>query len=159
MNEETRVSDRVFTMERTFSAPREMVFRAWTEPEHLAHWWGPTGWTLPICTVDLRPGGAWHYCMRGPNGEESCGKATYREIVPSERLVYLDAFADAEGNVNEEMPQMEITVEFLEHEGKTKVVSHTEFASAEELKAVLAMGMVEGMNQTLDRLEAYLAER
>lgn len=153
----TDVSERELVMERVFNAPRELVFKAWTEPEHLAHWWGPKGWTLPVCTVDLRPGGEWHYCMRGPEGEESWGKATYREIVPPERLVYVDTFSDAEGNVNPALPQMVIAVEFFEHEGKTKVVSRSLFATVEERDTVLAMGAVEGMNETLDRLEAYLA--
>lgn len=153
----TGVSDRELVMERVFNAPRELVFKAWTEPEHLAHWWGPKGWTLPVCTVDLRPGGEWHYCMRGPEGEESWGKATYREIVPPERLVYVDAFSDAEGNVNTALPQMVIAVEFFEHEGQTKVVSRSLFTTVEERDTVLAMGAVEGMNETLDRLEAYLA--
>lgn len=153
----TDVSERELVMERVFNAPRELVFKAWTEPEHLAHWWGSKGWTLPVCTVDLRPGGEWHYCMRGPEGEESWGKATYREIVPPERLVYVDAFSDAEGNVNPALPQMVIAVEFFEHEGQTKVVSRSLFATVEERDTVLAMGAVEGMNETLDRLEAYLA--
>lgn len=153
----TGISDRELVMERVFNAPRELVFKAWTEPEHLAHWWGPKGWTLPVCTVDLRPGGEWHYCMRGPEGEESWGKATYREIVPPERLVYVDAFSDAEGNVNTALPQMVIAVEFFEHEGQTKVVSRSLFTTVEERDTVLAMGAVEGMNETLDRLEAYLA--
>ena len=103
----TLPSEREFVVERVFDAPRELVWQAWTEPEHLAHWWGPQGWTLPVCTVDFRPGGIWHYCMRGPEGEESWGKATYREIVEPERIVYLDAFADEAGNPVEGMPEDE----------------------------------------------------
>ena len=153
----TRQSEREFSMERLFDAPRELVWQAWTKPEHLAHWWGPKGWTLPVCKVDFRPGGVWHYCMRGPEGEESWGKAIYREIVEPERLVYHDAFADAEGNVLQEMPEMVITVTFEEHDGQTKVIARAQFASPADLEKVLALGMVEGLTQTWDRLEAYLA--
>jgi uncharacterized protein YndB with AHSA1/START domain len=144
-------------MERTFDAPRALVWRAFTEPERLQHWWGPKGWTLPVCTLDLRVGGVWHYCMRGPAGEEGWGKAVYREIVEPERIVYSDAFSDADGNVAEGMPQMLITVEFADHDGKTKVTSRARFASAADLEATLGMGAVEGMTDTWDRLADYLA--
>jgi len=150
-------SDREIVFEREFNAPRNMVFKAWTEPERLTHWWGPTDWTLPVCNIDLRPGGVWHYCMRGPNGEESWGKATYSEIVEPVRLVYTDAFSDAAGNVNEAMPQMEITVTFAEGAGKTNVTMRALAASAEQVKQLLGMGMEEGMKQTWARLDAYLA--
>ena len=76
----TRPTDRELLIERSFDAPRDLVWSAFTEPERLAHWWGPAGWTLPHCTLDLRVGGRWHYCMRGPGGEESWGLATYEEI-------------------------------------------------------------------------------
>src|SRR5690606_11279586 len=128
-------------------------------PEHLSKWWGPKGWTLPVCEVDFRPGGVWLYCMRGPDGTEGWGRATYQEIVPPERIVYVDAFADAEGNVLEGMPQMVITVEFVDLGGKTKLIATTEFATVEDLEKTMAMGMAEGFGETLDRLEAHLAEQ
>jgi uncharacterized protein YndB with AHSA1/START domain len=155
----TQPSTREYVLERVFEAPRPLVWQAWTQPEHLQQWWGPQHWTLPVCNIDLRPGGVWHYCMRGPNGEESWGKAIYREIVEPERLVYVDAFSDAEGNIAEGMPEMVITVEFVDLGDKTRVISRTEFASAADLQAVLEMGMEEGIKQTWDRLEAYLASR
>ena len=151
-------AERTLIMERVFDAPRELVFKVWSECKHLAQWWGPKAWTLPVCEIDFRPGGTWLYCMRGPEGEESWGKAVYREIVMPERIVYVDAFADADGNVVEGMPQMLITVEFTELNGKTKITSRTEFASVAELEATLAMGVVEGATETWDRLEEYLAK-
>jgi uncharacterized protein YndB with AHSA1/START domain len=151
-------AERVFMMERVFDAPRELVFKAWSEPKHVAQWWGPKGWTLPVCEMDFRPGGVWLYCMRGPEGEEGWGKAVYREIVEPERIVYVDAFADAEGNAVEGMPETLVTVEFTELNGKTKITSRAEFASVADLEATLAMGMVEGMTDTWDRLEEYLAK-
>jgi len=153
----TTPSDREFVMERLFDAPRELVWQAWTKPEHLTHWWGPKGWTLPVCKVDFRPGGIWHYCMRGPGGEESWGKAIYREIVEPERIVYLDTFADEAGNPIEGAPEMLITVTFTEQGSRTKLSTHTLFTSAADLESVLAMGMVEGVTQTWDRLEEHLA--
>ncbi len=151
-------SDRELVMERVFNAPRGLVWQAWTQPEHLKNWWGPTDWTLPVCTIDLRPGGVWHYCMRSPNGEESWGKGIYREIVEPEYFIYVDAFSDAEGNIAEGMPEMVSRIEFIDlGNNQTKVINRTEFASAADLQTVLDMHMEEGMNQTLDRLDAYLA--
>lgn len=155
-NATSSASERTFVMERIFNAPRELVFQAYSDCQHLIHWWGPTGWTLPVCEMDFRVGGSWFYCMRGPNGEDSCGKAFYLEIVAPERFVYRDTFVDTEGNQLEEMPELTITVIFEEVGGKTKLITRTEFASAADLKAVLEMGMAEGFTQTLDRLEAYL---
>ena len=126
--------------------------------EHLAHWWGSIGWTLPVCQIDFRPGGVWFYCMGGPEGEESCGRATYHEIVEPERIVYADAFADTEGNVLAGMPEMLITLTFAEHDGKTRITSRTQFPSAADLESALGMGMAEEFKETWDRLEAYLAQ-
>ena len=157
-NNTTTSSEREFVMERIFNAPRKLVFEAYSDCKHLAHWWGPKDWTLPVCQMDFRPGGIWLYCMRGPDGMESWGKATYREIIAPERIVYTDAFVDVEGNELEGMPEMLITMVFSEQDGKTKLTSRTQFASAAELKAVLEMGMEQGFTETLDRLEAYLAK-
>jgi hypothetical protein len=77
----THTEDLDFVATRTFDAPREAVFNAWSECEALGRWWGPTGWTLPVCEIDFREGGTWFYCMRSPEGEDSCGKSTYHEIV------------------------------------------------------------------------------
>jgi uncharacterized protein YndB with AHSA1/START domain len=146
-------------VERVFDAPRALVFQMWSEPRHLKQWWGPSGWTLPVCEIDFRPGGTWFYGMKGPDGMESWGRATYREIVEPERIVYVDAFADAQGNVLAGMPLMVNRIEFLEQDGKTKIRSMTEFASEAELEQTLAMGMVEGLTETWDRLEQYLTQK
>ena len=152
----TDLERRAFVIERIFDAPRELVFKAYSDPEYLKQWFGPKGWTLPVCKVDFRPGGIWHYCMKGPEGEESWGKAVYQEIVEPERIVYADAFSDVEGNVLEDMPELMVTVTFTDHNGQTKLTSRTLFASAADLQTTLEMGMVEGINETFDRLAAYL---
>jgi uncharacterized protein YndB with AHSA1/START domain len=153
--------DRLFVMERVFDAPRELVFEAYSTAEHLKNWWGPKGWTLPVCEIDFRPGGDWFYCMRGPaetDHMESCGRAFYQEIVEPERIVYKDTFVDSDGNKVDGTPEMVITVRFLEENGKTRLVSETLFETAEQLKEVKEMGMEHGFNETLDRLEDYLAK-
>ena len=152
----TAPADRTFVMERIFGASRELVFEAFSKPEHLKHWWGPKGWTLPVCELDFRPGGTWLYCMRGPGGEESWGKATYQDIVPPEKISYLDSFVDSDGNVLESTPQMQITITFEALGHRTKVTNRAVFGSADELKSVLDMGMAEGANETWDRLEVFL---
>ena len=149
---------RELTVERTFDAPRQLVFNAYSEPKHLQQWWGPKDWTLPVCEVDFRPGGTWLYCMRGPDGMESWGKAIYREIDVPERIVYVDSFVDAQGNPLEGTPEMVITVEFIEAGGKTKVRSTTQFATVADLEQVVAMQVVEGITETWDRLDEYLAK-
>lgn len=153
----TTTAGQQLTVERIFDAPRTLVFDAWSKPELLAQWWGPKGWTLPVCNLDLRPGGVWHYCMRGPAGEESWGKAIYHEIVAPERIVYTDYFSDAEGNISEKMPAASITLLFAEQDGKTKVTSYAQYPTAADLETVIKMGMIEGMTETLDRLDQYLA--
>ena len=143
-------------MTRTFEAPRELVFKAYTEPERLMQWWGPREWPLAVCKVDLRPGGIWHYCMKGPGGEEAWARADYKEIDPPKRLVYADAFSDADANVIP--PESLTTIEFEDlGGGRTRINSRTTFASAEQRTEVMGMGMVEGMTESLDRLDEHLA--
>jgi uncharacterized protein YndB with AHSA1/START domain len=152
----TRVEGREFIVERAFDAPRALVWRAWTEPERLRQWWAPRGWSLPFCELDLRPGGVWRYGMRGPEGEESWGKAVYREIVPPERLTFVDSFTDAAGAPIDRMPTLDFSVEFTERDGGTIVISRVRFASESDLRAVLDMGMVEGMTESWDLLAEHL---
>ena len=89
--------ERELHITRDFDATREDVFKAWTDPERVKRWWGPKGFTTPFCRIDLRPGGVFHYCMRSPEGRDYWGIGIYREIVEPERIVYTDAFSDAEG--------------------------------------------------------------
>lgn len=146
---------------RVFNAPRVLVFKAWTDPAHLARWWGPKGFTTPFCRVDLRPGGLFHYCMRSPEGRDIWGIGVYREIVAPERIVYTDAFADAEGNPVPPTyygmsaghpPETLVTVTFTEHEGRTRLtLEHSIPESVEERK-----GTEQGWNEMLDRLAEAL---
>lgn len=159
----TRVDGKEFSLERVFDAPRELVFKAFTEAEHLKHWWGPRGWILSECKVDFREGGVWHYCMKcvDPNlgdffGMEAWGKGVYLQIVPDEKIVYMDYFSDAEGNEPEGMPAGEVTLIFEDHEGKTKVTNRSKYADEESLKTVIDMGMEQGITETWDRLAEHV---
>jgi len=156
-------NDRVLILERVFDAPRDLVFKMFKEPEHLKRWWGPKGWEIPVCTVDFRPGGVWHYCMKCVDqnlgeffGMESWGKGVYKEIIEPEKISYIDYFSDAEGNSNDSMPSTEITLEFVDLDGKTKLINRAEYVSAEALKTVMDMGMLQGITETWDRLSEYV---
>ena len=151
------------TLEQVFDAPPRLVFQAYTEAEHLKHWWGPRGWELTTCKVDLRPEGVWHYCMTclDPNqgdfyGQEAWGKGVYRDIVEGEKVVYTDYFSDAEGNEAEGMPSTDTIVIFTEQEGKTRLACTAEYTTEEALQTVLDMGMVQGITETWGRLAEHL---
>jgi uncharacterized protein YndB with AHSA1/START domain len=151
------VGEREFVMERIFNAPRELVFRVWSEPKHLQQWWGPKGWTLPVCEIDFRPGGSWVSCMRGPEGtEDGWVHATYREIVVPERIVYANTFTDADGKPLDGMPQIVSTIEFIDLGDKTKVRDTEQFATKADLELAMSFGMVEGQNDSFARLDDYL---
>lgn len=159
----SRVEDKVLILEREFNAPRELVFQAFTQAEHLKHWWGPRGWTLPVCHVDFRVGGVWHYCMKCEDknqgdfyGMESWGKSVYREIIVPEKIVAVDYFSDAEGNEAPNMPATIVTLQFIETENGTKVINRGEYASAEDVQKVMDMGMLQGVTETWDRLAQHL---
>ena len=155
--------DKVLVLEREFDAPRTLVFQMFKDCEHLKHWWGPRGWELPVCRMDFRPGGTWLYAMKCTDetqgefyGMEAWGKAVYHEISEPERIVYTDYFADSEGNVNEDLPASDTVLEFVDLAGRTRLVSRTEYATAEALKQVTDMGMLQGITETWDRLEERL---
>lgn len=162
----TKVEGNVLTLERVFDAPPSLVFQVFSQAEHLKHWWGPRGWAVTHCTVDFRPGGVWHYCMKCEDknqgdfyGMESWGKAVYKEIVEGEKIVYVDYFSDKDGNVSEEMPATEATLHFESYEGKTKLINVGVYDTAEALQTVIDMGMEQGITETWDRLGEYLASK
>ena len=153
-------TERELIYKRVFDAPRELVFETFTSCEHLKHWWGPRTWPVSYCKIDFRVGGVWHYCMSGPNeGDESWGKVIYKEIDAPEKLVYEDYFSDAEGNINKDFPSTLATYQLEEQDGKTVITGRALYQKPEDLQKVLEMGMVEGMTETLDRLDEYLEKQ
>lgn len=137
---------------RMFPAPRELVFKTWTDPGHLSNWWGPQGFTLTIHSIDVKPGGVWRYTMHGPDGTDYENKISYMEVVRPETLVY--AHGDAE-----EDEQFRVTVTFADRGSETELTMRSLFKSAEDLAYVVKnYGAVEGAKQTLDRLAEELAK-
>ena len=154
---DVKVEGSELTLVREFNAPRDLVFRAYTEPEHLMQWWGPSEWPLVKCTVDLRPGGKWHYCMKSrETGDESWGLGIYEEIVRPERLVYQDSFSNEDGTVNEDLPTSRTVITFDDIGGRTRLTSKTAYPTAADLETVVQMGMIEGITETLGQLETLL---
>jgi uncharacterized protein YndB with AHSA1/START domain len=148
----TTPSDREVVMERVFDAPRGLVFDAMTKPEHLPSWMtGPEGWTMPICELDLRPGGKWHFVWRGSDGTEMEMRGEYREVSPPERVVQTESWG-------EEWPETLNTLVLTEEGGKTTATTTMLYPSKEARDAALATGMNEGAATSYDRLAEYLAK-
>ncbi len=134
---------------RTFDAPRELVFRMWTEPEHFARWWGPKGFTNPVCELDARPGGAILVHMRAPNGVVYPMIGMFREVAPCERLVFTSIAEDGQGNAALD----EITtVTFAAEGSKTKVTVRSKAVGVAPAAPFMLAGMEKGWSQSLDRL-------
>lgn len=93
------MADQTLILSRTLQAPRALVFKVLSEAEHLQHWWGPKGATIRVASMEFRPGGVFHYCQEFPNGKEMWGKFVYREIDAPERIVFTNAFSDADGTL------------------------------------------------------------
>ena len=118
------------TITRIFDAPRELVWKAWTEPDSFKKWWGPIGFTAPACQIDFRVGGNYLSCMMSPEGKDYWTTGTYQEIIPLERIVYTDSFSDDKGNIvpatyyamSADFPlEMKVTVTFEDYNGKTEM--------------------------------------
>jgi uncharacterized protein YndB with AHSA1/START domain len=146
----TTPSDREVAMTRVFDAPRRLVFEAWTNPEHLPHWMlGPAGWTMPVCEIDLRPGGAWHFVWRKADGAEMAMTGVYREVTPPERLVSTEKWGP-------EWPETINTLTLSEKDGKTTLTNTILYPSKDARDAALKTGMKDGATQSFERLDAYL---
>jgi uncharacterized protein YndB with AHSA1/START domain len=153
----TRPQERDYTFTRFIDAPRERVFKAWIDPNELARWWGPKGFTNPVCELDARPGGAIRIDMRGPDGVEYPMKGMVHEISEPARIVFTSsAFEDEEGD-----PQLQVlnTVIFAGHMGKTRVAVTANVVKAAPAVSEALAGMEEGWSQSLDRLAEILEKR
>jgi len=139
---------------RVFKAPRGPVFAAWTEPTQVAQWWGPNGFTNPVCELDVRPGGAIRIHMRGPDGTVYPMTGVYQEIVEPERLVFTSAALDESGK-----PLFDVlnTVAFVEHDGTTKLTVRARVVKSTAGAAPYLAGMEAGWTQSLERLGVHLA--
>jgi uncharacterized protein YndB with AHSA1/START domain len=158
-----------FAINRVFDAPREIVWKAWTDEAHLLEWWSPKGFKTRFAKVDLRPGGLFHYGLETPDGKAFCGRFIYRAIEPPQRLEFVMSFADENANIarniwDDQWP-LEIlhVVTFTEKDGKTEVAlkSHPINASPDEVAAFEAgaASMQGGYRGTFDNLAELLAQR
>jgi uncharacterized protein YndB with AHSA1/START domain len=144
-------------LERTLNAPRALVFQTWIDPVHLARWWGPTGFTTPLCEVDARPGGAIRIHLQAPDGTLIPTDGVFEELTEPERIVFTSsAFKDEHGE-----PQLETryTVTLAEQGGKTNLTVHALVTKAGPGVEASLSSMESGWNQSLDRLETLVSER
>jgi uncharacterized protein YndB with AHSA1/START domain len=158
----TQAPANAIVIERTFEAPRTLVWRAWTEPEPLMRWWGPEHFTSPFCRMDLQVGGTYLFCMRDPEGNDYWSTGEYLEIVEPERLVFTDSFADAQGNLipasqygmaGDWPDALLVTVTLEDLEGRTRMTLRQEGLPEGEAREMTAAGW----SGSFDKLAASLA--
>ena len=148
----TTPSDHEIRMTRLFDAPRPLVFEAMTKPEHVTQWWGRLGegYSVPVCEIDLRPGGAWRFVNRHPRGEAAF-HGEYREITPPSRLVFTEIFEEFPDAVSV------VTADFTDEGGKTRLMVTVHYPSRDVRDMVMASGMAKGAGISYDRLEDLVA--
>jgi len=149
----TTPSDREITLTRVFDAPRPLVWEAFTKPELLRRWFGPRGWSLAVCEVDLQVGGGFRFVLRGPDGTQMGMRGVYRELVPPERSVHVESFDDYPGS------DSLVTAVFVEHAGQTTLTATVLYPSQEVRDLVIKSGMEHGAAESYDRLAELLAAR
>jgi uncharacterized protein YndB with AHSA1/START domain len=149
----TTPSNREIRLTRLFDAPRQLVFEALTKPEHVTQWWGRLGegYSVPVCEIDLRPGGAWRFVNRHPRGEVTF-YGEYREITPPSRLVFTEVYEQFPDSVSV------VTADFTEEGGKTRLTATVLYPSQEVRDMVLQSGMSRGAGISYDRLEELVAK-
>jgi uncharacterized protein YndB with AHSA1/START domain len=146
----TTPSDVEVLITRSVAAPAKLVFEAWTRPEHLSRWLlGPEGWNMPVCEIDLRPGGRWHYGWRRADGTALDMDGEYQEITPPDRLVFTERWGD-------EWPETQITLVLTEADGRTTMAQTVRYPSKKARDAALATGMTDGLTASYERLDSVL---
>ena len=148
----TLPSEREIVLSRRFDAPRALVFEAMSQPQHLVNWYGPHGYSLPLCEVDLRPGGAWRIVHRDAEGREFGFRGQIHDIAPPERMVRTFEFEGLPGHVSTET----LVLEDLGG-GRTQMIVTARFDSVEDRDGMLQSGMERGAAESYDRLASYLA--
>jgi uncharacterized protein YndB with AHSA1/START domain len=155
MTDAAQYGERTVTLTRIFDAPRELVWRAWTDPKHLAQWFGPRGFTSSVPELDVRVGGALRIVMHGPDGNDYPMKGIFREVAPPERLVFTNIAIDNDGN---HLLEGETTV-ILEAQGnKTKMTLHTYAKGLVPIAPKMLGGMEQGWNQSFDKLSELMTK-
>jgi uncharacterized protein YndB with AHSA1/START domain len=158
-----------FVISRVYDAPRDLVWKCFTDAEHMKHWWGPKGFTVIVSKMDLRPGGTYLYGMKAPDGSPMWGRMVYREIVPPEKLVFINSFSDEKGGLSRHPMAPTWPIEMLSvftfeelPGGKTRfTVRWSPYNATEEEQKTFDAGhdsMNQGWGGTMDQLGAYLAK-
>ena len=148
-------AEREIVLTRVLDAPHEVVWKAWTDPKQMAQWWGPSCFTNPVCDLDVRTGGEIYIVMRSPDGYEYPMRGVFREIVPPERLVFLSAAEDKEGN---RLLESLTTVTFAAQGDKTLLTVEAKAAGFVEAAVGMLGGMEAGWTQSLERLDELVAQ-
>jgi uncharacterized protein YndB with AHSA1/START domain len=146
-------SDLEIELSRVLNATPERVWEAWTRPEHVREWWGQKGSTMPICEIDLRPGGAWRFVEHAADGNEYPFRGEYVEVSPPARLVHTFIFDVEPFNARPAL----VTVTFEDLGGRTRVTELTRFETTEDRDGMLQSGMESGAAESYERLDALLA--
>jgi len=159
---DTRTEARELVITRIFDAPRKLVWKAWTSPEHLMRWWGPKDFTSPVCKMDFRIGGKYLYCMRSGEGQDFWSTGTYKEIIHLERIVCTDSFADEKGNIvpasHYELPgddwplELTVTIQFEALGDRTKMTLTHVGIPVGQMKEMTGVGW----NESFDKLAEIL---
>jgi uncharacterized protein YndB with AHSA1/START domain len=162
--------NKALVITRVLNAPRELVFKVWSEAEHLKHWWGPKGFEVSVKSIDFRPGGSFHYSMKASDGSLMWGKFVYQEIQAPEKIVWNNSFSDETGSIVRapfsELIPLEISNEVIftdNHDGTTNMTLRSQPFNASDEERSFFEGMFDSMQQgfggTFDQLEQYLAEQ
>ncbi|HMH24906.1 MAG TPA: SRPBCC family protein [Puia sp.] len=143
----SNTADRELILSRTLNAPVELVWEAWTNPEHIAKWWGPAGFTTTITAMDITPDGEWNLVMHGPDGRDYDNKSIFKEIIPFRKIVYEHI----------SYPRILATIDFEEQGEQTHITWHMLFDSAEEfIQVVKTYGADKGLKENMEKLGVYL---
>ena len=151
---EITTPDASILVKRILDAPRELVWKAWTQPEHVVHWWGPNGFTNTIHEMEVKPGGVWRFMMHGPDGTDYPNKIVFKQVEPPSLLTYYHS----DDNKGENDIAFEVKVKFeVENDNQTLLTMELNFPSVEERDRVAELsGAIQGAREHTDRLAAYL---
>lgn len=152
----TSQTDKTLTFKKHFNAPKELVFDAFTKPEHLKNWWMPWPYTVPEVEIDLRVGGEWRYTAQGPKGDRHFAKAVYDEVERPDKLVFHDFFTNEDGTILKDLPGKKVTISFISADGGTDLSVLVELESEAKLKALVQMQFVPGFTTGMSQLEELL---
>lgn len=159
------LENKTITIERSFDAPKELLWQFYAEKEKFEQWWGPEGWVTTTKEFNFTPGGRIHYGMKCIDeaqgewfGQESWGVMVIESVDAPNGFTYKDYFSDAEGGINTQLPTLAIVNEFTDEKGKSTVISRSTADSAEQVEELIKMGMLEGFDSQLGKLDALFAK-